>query len=69
MTGFHIPGDHYYPNKGNGGWIEEDPEEDPKDISEEDPHEDPEEEEEDADDEGTESEPEVYNPPRVVPDL
>ena len=48
MTGFHIPGDHYYPNKGNGGWIEEDPEEDPEEVSKEDPKEDPEEEEEEA---------------------
>ena len=27
MAGFHLPGDPYFPNQGNGGWIEEDPEE------------------------------------------
>ena len=32
MVGFFIPGDPYFPNKGNGGWIEEDPEEDPEEI-------------------------------------
>ena len=35
MAGFHLPGDPYYPNQGNGGWIEEDPEEDPEEIEEE----------------------------------
>ena len=34
MAGFHLPGDPYYPNQGNGGWIEEDPEEDPEEIEE-----------------------------------
>ncbi|KAL7609724.1 hypothetical protein Lser_V15G12742 [Lactuca serriola] len=60
MEGFHIPGDLYYPNQGNGGWIEDDPEEDPEEEipeeepeeeSEEDPEEDPDEEsEEEGDD-------------------
>ena len=39
MAGFHLPGDPYYPNQGNGGWIEEDPEE----LFEEELGEDPEE--------------------------
>ena len=46
MAGFHIPGDPYYPNQGNSGWLEEDPEEDPEEVEEE---EEPMEEEEDAD--------------------
>ena len=32
MAGFHPPGDPYYPNQGNGGWVEEDPEEDEEPI-------------------------------------
>ena len=39
MAGFHLPGDPYFPNQGNAGWIEEEPEE----LIEEDPEEDPEE--------------------------
>ena len=27
MVSFHLPGDPYYPNQGNGGWIEDDQEE------------------------------------------
>ena len=54
MAGFHHPGDPYYPNQGNGGWIEEDPEEDEEPI-------------ELDDDSGTDSEPEVINPPPAQP--
>ena len=64
----------YYPNQGNGGWIEDDPEEDseekipeeePEEESEEDPEEDPDEESEEEGDGGsTDSELEVYNPPQ-----
>ncbi|XP_023734795.1 uncharacterized protein LOC111882655 [Lactuca sativa] len=50
MEGFHHLGDPYYPNQGNGGWIEEDPEEDPKEPME-DPDELAEWEEEDIDEE------------------
>ncbi|KAL7605378.1 hypothetical protein Lser_V15G18819 [Lactuca serriola] len=28
MAGFHIPGDPYYPNHGNAGWLEHEPEND-----------------------------------------
>ena len=42
MARFHNPGDPYYPNQGNGGWTEEDPEEDPEDVFEEDLEDDPE---------------------------
>ena len=41
MDGFHHPGDPYFPNQGNNGWLEESDEE-----PEEEPEEDPEEEEE-----------------------
>ena len=34
MAGFHMLGDPYFPNQGNGGWIEEDPEEDPEELVE-----------------------------------
>ena len=30
MVGFHLPTDPYFPKQGNGGWIEEDLEEDPE---------------------------------------
>ena len=71
MAGFHLPGDPYYPNQGNGGWIEEDPEEDPEEIEEEVEEEFEVEvgEEFEVDEEiveissGTDSEPEVYDPP------
>ena len=69
MAGFHLPGDPYYPNQGNGVWIEEDPEEDPEEIEEEfkvdeevEEEEEPIEEEEEVTD-GTDSEPEIINPP------
>ena len=44
MDGFHLPGDSYFPDQGNGGWIDEEPEEenlvvpaieDPKESSDE----------------------------------
>ena len=75
MAGFHIPGDPYYPNQGNGGWIEEDPEEDPDEIEveveeefevDEEVEEEPIEEEEEVTD-GTDSEPKVINPPAPRP--
>ena len=28
MVGFHSPGDPYFPNQGNVGWLEAEPEED-----------------------------------------
>ena len=51
MAGFHMPRDPYFPNQGNGSWIEEDPEEDPEEIMEEDPKKDPEEEEDEEESE------------------
>ena len=71
MAGFHLPGDPYYPNQGNGGWIEEEPEEDPEEIEEEVEEEFEVEvgEEFEVDEEveeitsGTDSEPEVIDPP------
>jgi len=54
MAGFHHPGDPYFPNQGNGGWIEDDPEEDEEPI-------------EVGDDSGTDSEPEVIDPPPIQP--
>ncbi|KAL7608232.1 hypothetical protein Lser_V15G12309 [Lactuca serriola] len=69
MAGFHIPGDPYYPNQGNGGWIEKDTEEFEVEVGEEyevdeevEEEEEPIEEEEEVTD-GTDSEPEVINPP------
>ena len=56
MAGFHPPGDPYYPNQGNGGWVEEDPEEDEEPI-----------ELDEGDDSGTDSKPEVINPPAAQP--
>ena len=35
MAGFYLPGDPYFPNQGNGEWIEEDPEEGPMEDPEE----------------------------------
>ena len=37
MAGFHLPGDPYYPNQDNGGWIENDPEEEMQEDSDPDP--------------------------------
>ena len=44
MAGHHLPGDPYFPNHGNQGWIVEDPEEDPEEDSDEEPFEDSDEE-------------------------
>ena len=71
MAGSPLPGDPYYPNQGNDGWIEEDPEEDPDEIEEEVEEEFEVEvgEEFEVDEEiveitsGTDSEPEVIDPP------
>ena len=80
MAGFHHPRDPYFPNQGNGGWLE--PEEEPEEESEEEPGEEPEEEpigvpvepvansdegeddESDADDSDAESK--VINPPYIA---
>lgn len=56
MAGFHHPNDPYYPNQGNGGWIEADSEEDEEPINVE-----------AGDDSGTDSEPEIINPPVLQP--
>ena len=37
MAGFHHPGDPYFPNQGNNGWLEEEPEEDPEEESDGEP--------------------------------
>ena len=80
MAGFHLPGDPYFPNQGNGGWIEEEPEEDLEEMFKEEPEEDPEEAEEeepeedeieeemeeDEDEEESEEEPEVINHPYIA---
>ena len=55
MAGFHHPGDPYYPNQGNEGWIVDDPEEEPM------------EDEEEEDSDSSASEPEVINPSAVRP--
>ncbi|XP_052621764.1 uncharacterized protein LOC128127340 [Lactuca sativa] len=83
MAGFHLPGDPYFPNQRNVGWIVENPEEDSEEepMEDDEPMEDEEpmeeeesvdgeeeEEEEEEDSDGTDSEPEVYNPhPAHVP--
>ncbi|KAI3708647.1 hypothetical protein L2E82_37958 [Cichorium intybus] len=54
MAGFHLPGDPYFPEEGNGGWLNEEPEEEPEEVPEEEPEEASEEEDqwedEDSDD-------------------
>ncbi|KAL7582663.1 uncharacterized protein LOC111884510 [Lactuca sativa] len=82
MAGFHHPGDPYFPNRGNGRWIDEDPKEDQEEDPEE-PVEDPEElaeseaedveeevegdgEEEFEEDEESNEESEVINPPYMA---
>ena len=64
MASFHHPGDPYFPNQGNGGWIEEDPKEDPKEIEEEEIDEEIDDEEEEDDDWDAESK--VINPPYMA---
>ena len=46
MAGFHVPGDPYFPNQGNGGWIEQDPDKDLEELMEEEPEEEPQEDSE-----------------------
>ncbi|XP_023764489.1 uncharacterized protein LOC111913002 [Lactuca sativa] len=66
MAGFHLPGDPYFPNQGNVGWvkeepeqqIEDDPEENPKEEPEEDPEEEPEKEHEEDPEEEPKEDPE-----------
>ena len=65
MVGFHLPRDPYYPNHGNGGWIEEDPKEVFEEEPEEDSKEDPEEDIDEGMDKDSEEEHKVYNPPPV----
>ncbi|KAI3523719.1 hypothetical protein L1887_02065 [Cichorium endivia] len=36
MAGFHFPRDPYFPDEGNNGWLDEEPEEDPEEGQEED---------------------------------
>ncbi|KAI3499632.1 hypothetical protein L1887_35436 [Cichorium endivia] len=36
MAGFYLPEDPYFPDEGNNGWLEEEPEEDPEEGQEED---------------------------------
>lgn len=75
MVGFYLPEDPYFPNNGNGGWIEEDPEEQIKvdaPAVKEDPkegHDDEENSDEDQREEDSDAESEVSNPPFVVCDL
>ena len=61
MAGFHILRDPVFTNQGNGGWIEEDPEE----IMEEGRHVEFEEEEE-KEEEESDAETEVINPPFIA---
>ena len=60
MAGYPPPGDPYFSDQGNYGWIEEDPEE----IVEK--EEEPMKEEEEEDSDGSDTTPEVYNPPPTV---
>ncbi|KAL7610703.1 serine/threonine-protein phosphatase 4 regulatory subunit 2-like [Lactuca sativa] len=65
LAGFHLPGDPYFPNEGNAGWLEAKPEDMIEEDPEEDAEEDPEEEEEEVEEEEEEDEeegPEVYDP-------
>ncbi|KAI3522222.1 hypothetical protein L1887_11706 [Cichorium endivia] len=81
MAGFHLPGDPYFPDEGNNGWLNEEPEEDfeedPEEEFEEEPEEeieeDPEgnievdfEEDEEMEEGDSEAESEVYDPPYPV---
>ena len=67
MAGFHLPGDPYFPDQRNGGWLGADPEEDNSVVLEEEDFEESfKEENEDEMQEDSDSEPEVYNPPQVV---
>ena len=73
MVGFHFPDDPYFPNQGNGGWLEEEPEEDPEELEVEPkaPEVDLEEDELDGSDEDiredeSDTESKVINPPYMV---
>nr|KAJ0192615.1 hypothetical protein LSAT_V11C800407240 [Lactuca sativa] len=79
MAGFHLPGDPYFLNEGNAGWleaepeemIEEDLEEDPEEIDEEEEPEEEdemedEEEESEKEEEEEEPEEEVFSPPYIA---
>ena len=61
MVGFHLSGDPDFPNQGNCGWIEAEPEEDLEELFEE---EGPKEAKEEFEDKEEEEEPEeeVFNP-------
>ena len=52
MARFHLPGDPYFPNQGNGGWIK-------SELVEEDPEESSDEENEEEVQEDSDLEPEV----------
>ena len=60
MADFHHPGDLYFPNQGNRGWIEEDPKEVMEEFEEEEINE---EEEEDGD---SDVESKVIDPPYMA---
>ena len=67
MVGLHLPGDPYFPNQRNAGWLEEEPEEEPEELEfeEEDIDEDIEEDaKSDRDDSDAESE--VIDPPYMA---
>lgn len=69
MADFHQPGDHFPPNQGIVGWVEDDPDEDPEEIEEEEIEEDEIDEEIDDDEEekgDSDTEFEVINPPYIV---
>ena len=67
MDGFHLPGDPYFPNPGNGGWLEAELEEDNLVVPvEEEPEESSEQENEEEVQEDSDSELDVYNPPQVA---
>ncbi|XP_052621745.1 uncharacterized protein LOC128127322 [Lactuca sativa] len=79
MAGLRLPGDPYFPNQGNVGWIEKEPGEPIEEDPEKDPEEEPEEEEDEVDEEDeeegeevdmdedeSEEEPKVFNLPYIA---
>ena len=67
MAGFHLLGDSYFPDQGNGGCLDVEPEEDNPVVPEvEDPEEISDEDNEEEFQEASDSEPLVYNLPQVV---
>ncbi|KAI3752013.1 hypothetical protein L2E82_23112 [Cichorium intybus] len=58
---FICPGDPYFPEEGNRGWLNEGPEEEPEEVPKEEPEEVSEEEDQ-WEDEDSDDEPEVINP-------